>query len=206
MQTYTVRSGQNIYDVCVQLYGSVEGLLDLLISNPSLKVEDYGPEELIGQPLTMNTVLSRGVILNYHETSKINSSIVQYFDDNDIHVANGDHSITLQDSYASTTKFVITHSSKTATIGVKLRSGSMYIDWGDFSDPEKIEDTEEHTFDHAFKSSDQHIIKIYGDFIAETIDFSALNGTAYPTDTVQTHEFITNNENPNLIKLINIID
>ena len=33
MLQYKVRSGQNIYDVALTLYGSVEGIFDLLVSN-----------------------------------------------------------------------------------------------------------------------------------------------------------------------------
>ena len=51
MKQYTVRSGQNIYDVSLTLYGTVEGIFDLLISNKGL---------------TMDTKLSYGMVLNYH--------------------------------------------------------------------------------------------------------------------------------------------
>ena len=34
MRTYTVRTGQNIFDVALTLYGSIEGVFDLLVSNP----------------------------------------------------------------------------------------------------------------------------------------------------------------------------
>lgn len=39
MAQYKVRSGQNIYDVALTLYGSVEGIFDLLASNSWLNME-----------------------------------------------------------------------------------------------------------------------------------------------------------------------
>ena len=52
MATYKVKLGQNIWDVAMQLYGSVEGILDLLISN------DW---------LDMTTDLEVGMDLEYHD-------------------------------------------------------------------------------------------------------------------------------------------
>ena len=76
MKQYTVRSGQNIYDVSLTLYGTVEGIFDLLISN---------------EGLTMDTKLTYGMVLNYHEEFIINSGIVSWLKDNDILVKNGEH-------------------------------------------------------------------------------------------------------------------
>ena len=39
MAQYKVRNGQNIYDVALTLYGSIEGIFDLLISNEWLNME-----------------------------------------------------------------------------------------------------------------------------------------------------------------------
>ena len=36
MGKYRVVAGQNIYDVALYLYGSIEGVVDLLINNPDL--------------------------------------------------------------------------------------------------------------------------------------------------------------------------
>ena len=40
MGKYTVTAGQCIYDIALHLYGSIEGITDLLISNPALSLED----------------------------------------------------------------------------------------------------------------------------------------------------------------------
>ena len=49
MGSYRVVAGQNIYDVALHLYGSVEGIVDLLVNNPALSLET---ELCSGQELT----------------------------------------------------------------------------------------------------------------------------------------------------------
>lgn len=76
MPQYKVRSGQNIYDVALALHGSVEGIFDLLTSN------DW---------LTMETKLSSGMELNYHNEFVVNKNISLWLKDNGIVVKNGEH-------------------------------------------------------------------------------------------------------------------
>ena len=38
MGRYTVITGQNLYDVSLDIYGSIEGITDLLVSNPRLSM------------------------------------------------------------------------------------------------------------------------------------------------------------------------
>ncbi len=76
MPQYKVRSGQNIYDVALTLHGSVEGIFDLLVSN------DW---------LTMETKLSSGMELNYHDEFVVNKNISLWLKENDIVVKNGEH-------------------------------------------------------------------------------------------------------------------
>lgn len=49
MGNYRVITGQNIYDVALHLYGSIDGIVDLLINNPGLSLET---ELRTGQELT----------------------------------------------------------------------------------------------------------------------------------------------------------
>lgn len=76
MQQYKVRSGQNIYDVALTLHGSVEGIFDLLASNGWL---------------TMETTLSYGMALNYHEEFIVNKAVALWLKENRIIVRNGEH-------------------------------------------------------------------------------------------------------------------
>ena len=74
MATYIVKPNQNLFDVALHLYGSIEGLFDLLITN------DW---------LNMNTDLETGMEIEYHEDFVINSSIVDTFHDENIVPSNG---------------------------------------------------------------------------------------------------------------------
>lgn len=74
-----VKSGQSLYDIALMLYGSIEGVFDLFVSNPSI---------------SFNTVLSKNTELNYHENFVINQDIVNWFDTNNIKVKNGKYEIS----------------------------------------------------------------------------------------------------------------
>ena len=64
MATYIVKPNQNLFDVALHLYGSIEGIFDLMRSNPELSMTS---ELLFGQELV------------YHEEFIINASIVNEF-------------------------------------------------------------------------------------------------------------------------------
>ena len=82
MNTYIVKSGQNLFDVAITLYGSIEGVFDLLISN----------KDRVGQmPLSYDSKLYPGDVLYYNQDFIINNTIKSYFKDNSIKVANGEH-------------------------------------------------------------------------------------------------------------------
>ena len=76
MAKYRVRSGQNIYDVALTLYGSVEGIFDLLASN---------------RWLNMETQLKYGMELTYHENFVLHADIPMWFNDHKLLVKNGEH-------------------------------------------------------------------------------------------------------------------
>ena len=78
MAIYKVKLGQNIWDVATQLYGSVEGILDLLVSN------DW---------LDMTTDLKAGMELEYHDYFVVNSEIKAGIEDNKYLVANGERKV-----------------------------------------------------------------------------------------------------------------
>ena len=60
MATYKVTTNQNLFDVALLLYGSIEGLFDLLISN------DW---------LDMETDLTPGMELTYHDYFVVNDGM-----------------------------------------------------------------------------------------------------------------------------------
>lgn len=78
MSKYVTKSGQNLYDVALAVYGSIEGIFDLLLSNTNI---------------TLDTTLTKGMELEYHEDFIINQDIVTWLNDNDIKVKNGKMSV-----------------------------------------------------------------------------------------------------------------
>ena len=220
MKQYTVRSGQNIYDVSLTLYGTVEGIFDLLISN---------------EGLTMDTKLSYGMVLNYHEEFVVNSGIVSWLTDNNVLVKNGEHvynyidveAIVKQHIYSyhaeqydelqylspdernmyweelTTPRIVIQQQGQTSAINVWLRNNThMFIDWGDYSDLQIIDSTEEVEVEHCYQSSGSHKITIYGNFKCFLLDFSQVNGIHYPLDNIYVDHFVSELNISDLDKLI----
>lgn len=81
MNKYIVKSGQNLFDIALAIYGSIEGVFDLLTSNPDVK----------GQALSFDSILPAGVSLNYNEEYIINKNIKDNLEDLNVKVANGEH-------------------------------------------------------------------------------------------------------------------
>lgn len=220
MNQYRVRSGQNIYDIALTLYGSVEGVFDLLASN------DW---------LSMETILTYGMVLNYHEEFIINPSVVTWFQDKNILVKNGEHyykNVNIgqlifnhikqehQNIYDNTQslspderntiwsdisrpRMVIHQQGRLSTIKLQLKADTHFIiDWGDYSEAEIIDASEVFELEHCYKGSGKHIITIYGDFECHILDLSIVNGIYYPIDTIYTDSFLSSSNNKDLNKLI----
>lgn len=210
MAQYIVRSGQNIYDVALALYGSVEGIFDLLVSNSWLN---------------MTTQLTYGMVLSYNKQFVINKDITIWLKDNDILVRNGEHICSSEDIehrikehiqtyhtelYNSihemspdeqnmfwetlyTPRMVINHQGQVTSINLRLKENKhLIVDWGDYSPVEIIETVEEQEIEHCYKGSSTHKITLYGDFEFDLLDFSNLNGIYYPLGTIYADKFISN--------------
>jgi len=220
MKQYTVRSGQNIYDVSLTIYGTVEGIFDLLISN---------------EGLTMDTKLSYGMVLNYHEEFIINRGIVSWLKDNDVLVKNGEHvynhidvEATIkqhiysyhQDKYDSlqylspdeknmfweefiSPRMVIQQQGQISTFNVWLKGDThMIIDWGDYSEVQIVDSTEEVEIEHCYKSAGSHKITMYGDFKCYLLDLRMVNGVHYPLSHIYADDFMSELNINDLDKLI----
>ncbi len=163
MKQYKVRTGQNIYDVSLQLYGSIEGVFDILINNN----------------IGINDVLEPGTVINYDETFKVNPGIIKFLEDNNIIPANGDKVYDISRSDISSLRIVIDQLGPTSVLGVRLSSGTMVIDWGDGSPVDAISDTNEHELDHPYLEDGRHEIRIYGNFALRDIDLTEIGGLYY---------------------------
>lgn len=220
MAQYIVRSGQNLYDIALQLYGSVEGIFYLLVYNEWLSV---------------NTELRHGMILEYGADMFINRDVVNWFIENGIKVKNGDHTYNFLDVEAAlkahfeeehpdiiktmdelspdeqnlfwetqyTPRMIIQQQGQLSALKLKLKTGThLFIDWGDYSKLEILEGEEYQETEHCYKSSGNHTIILYGDFTCELLDLTELNGIYYPLGTIYANEFITNVKINDLNKLI----
>lgn len=220
MPKYTIRSGQNIYDVALTLHGSVEGIFDLLASNDEL---------------TMETVLTSGMELNYHDEFMVNKNISLWLKENGIVVKNGEHiynhldiedfvkqhiQSNHQEQYDAVSsmspdeqnmfwsvlcmpRMVIHQQGQLSTIRMALKPGRhLIIDWGDYSAPQTVEDTEEQEIEHCYKGLGTHIITFYGDFDFSYLNLKEVNGVYYPLSTISADNFETELEIADLNKLI----
>lgn len=110
-KTYTVRSGQNLYDVALTLYGSIEGIFDLLISNDDI---------------SLNSQLSHGQVLNYNEEFMIEQSLPDWFNSHDVIVKNGCHYLENIDMKSVIADFVDTQNAAVAKL---FKTGQMSVNY-----------------------------------------------------------------------------
>lgn len=163
MATYIVKPNQNIFDVALHLYGSIEGLFDLLITN------DW---------LNMTTDLETGMEIEYHEDFIINSSIVDTFDDENITPSNGSRHIYIKAPEQPLVMCVLVNSEVVNVLLTLGGEGDIIVDWGDNSELETI--TLSHTnkkVEHCFDNVvEKRRIKVYGTFSLTYCDTTYLYG------------------------------
>lgn len=126
MGKYVVISGQNIYDVALHLYGSIEGVIDLLMNNPLLSFE---------------ATLRPGDELIYTDGFVINADVLNYNRMHGIVPANGERNV-----YPKTVpkhldtlniELVVSHEENSSGF-VFGGNGEIAVDWGDNSPIETI--------------------------------------------------------------------
>jgi len=166
MGKYTVISGQNLYDVALHIHGSIEGITDLLVSNPDL---------------SMATVLTQGQELIFSDDYVIAPEIVAWNRLRKVVPANGERNVYFKEpSYPLVAEVRVPAAATFA--GMSLSgAGTMEVDWGDNSPLQRIALTDSladlrHPFDN--KVSGERKIRLYGDFRLRRADFSALNPSA----------------------------
>ena len=162
MGRYSVIAGQNIFDVALHLYGSIEGIVDLMMNNPDL---------------SLDTTLTVGQELVYTDGFVINADVVAYNAARGIVTANGEHHV--YPKYPEGQLSVEFHL-PAAVLNVSCTAsgtGSLEIDWGDNSEIEKIELRNarlhlNHTFDNTIKGTRR--IRWYSRAEFKTLDWSGL--------------------------------
>lgn len=178
MAKYKIKPGQNIFDVAIHLYGSIEGLFDLLISNTWF---------------TMNTELIPGMELEYHDYYMINEGIVNEINNNQSIPSNGSRHVYFKEpQYELRAICHIASDSISSNFSIS-GDGTMQIDWGDNSDLESVNlSSNIVTLSHYFDNTvEQRRIKIYGDFNLMTFDSSKINGDIFPVNPIVVDEYIS---------------
>lgn len=177
METYKVINNQNIFDVAIDIYGSIEGIFDLLISNPDL---------------SFDSKLYDGQTLLWDKDFVINSSIVSSLHTDNAIPINGERNVYYKNIEADL-KCVIQMGESASDISLNLSGdGEMIIDWGDNSEIQTIQlqptlQLYQHYFDN---EADVRTIRLYGDFNIKTWDMSTIHGLVLPTQPIIIDEVI----------------
>lgn len=162
MAKYIVKPNQNLFDIALHLYGSIEGLFDLLISNPELN---------------MASELTYGQELEYHTEFILNPSIVNEFKSQNIIPSSGARKVYYKRPEEDLVFLIGVNADMFFTSFKAAGEGTMIIDWGDNTALEYIylsfnPQTIEHYFDNEVEV---RRIRIYGD--TNTLKFTQLDTT-----------------------------
>lgn len=177
MPTYKAQANQTLYDIALQLYGTIEGLFDLLISNPDIN---------------MIMDLTPGQELEYHEEFVINQSIVDKFKEGGTSIVNGERHI-YHKPIADDLIAVIKVPAELETVEFSISGeGEMKIDWGDNTAIEHIPLSHAQvSLSHYFDDTvDERRVRIYGKFSAQCLDITRLKGDMFLTGPLTVDEFI----------------
>lgn len=192
MAIYKVKANQNIWDVAIHLYGSVEGLFDLLISNPKLN---------------MSMDLTQNMELEYHDYFVLNKDIVSTMNSNDLVPGNGERHVYYKQTKEPLMAMAIIPAKQTSADFSISGEGTMIVDWGDNTDLETINLTHTefralHYFDNTV---DKRVIKIYGTFAVLQLNLSNFIGDWMPIKPIIIDEFISHT-NANTLKGLFLFD
>jgi len=171
MQIYKVKNSQNIFDVAIAIYGSIEGIFDLLVNNTDL---------------SFDTVLQSGDELYWDEDFVVYDSVVSSLSNNNIVPINGERHVYYKE-VDKDLRCVIQVNESNASITLLLSGdGDMVVDWGDNNELEVINlkptlQTYIHYFDNV---TDNRMIRLYGNFNIKTWNMSTINGLVLPTQPI----------------------
>ena len=191
MAQYTVRHNQNIFDIAVELYGSIEGVFDLLISN---------------KDLSLCTDLVPGTVLEYHSYYITNASVANAIRSNAIKIANGSRNVYPKISSKELAMYCVVSPGTKGLILKLAGSGELDIDWGDSSDIQTVRLNQQNlSVDHWYENETEDCrIKIYGDVQLNKLDLSEFNAIIFCTKPLDVTYLIenTNTETLEYCKLL----
>lgn len=161
MGRYIVTEGQNLYDVALHLTGSVEGIVDLLICNPSLSLTD---------------TLRSGDELVYTDGFVINADVVAKYRREGIVPAGGERNVYPKYPSGRRRLWYTVEATQISTSFSLSGNGRMEIDWGDNSPLETVVlDSSVRTLGHRFDNTVAALrqVRLYGEFTLQSLDMSA---------------------------------
>ena len=166
MGRYKVIAGQNIYDIALHIYGSIEGIVDLMMCNTDL---------------SLDTTLKVGDELIYSDDFIINADVVAYNEMHGIVPSNGEHHVYPK---VFTRPLAVAFSLPTQTLSVQCSVsgvGTLEIDWGDNSDTEVVTLSDKpqllkHIFDNKVRK--RRRIRWFTDAYFKQVDWSGLQPTS----------------------------
>lgn len=162
MGKYRVIAGQNLYDIALHIYGSIEGIVDLMMCNTDL---------------SLDTTLKVGDELIYSDDFIINADVVAYNEMHGIVPSNGEHHVYPK---VFTKPLAVVFSLSTELLNAQCSVsgvGTLEIDWGDNSDTEIVALTDKprilkHTFDSKVRK--RRRIRWFTDAYFKQVDWSGL--------------------------------
>ena len=157
-----VIAGQNLYDIALHIYGSIEGIVDLMMCNTDL---------------SLDTTLKVGDELIYSDDFIINADVVAYNEMHGIVPSNGEHHVYPK---VFTKPLAVVFSLPTELLNVQCSVsgvGTLEIDWGDNSDTEIVALTDKprilkHTFDSKVRK--RRRLRWFTDAYFKQVDWSGL--------------------------------
>ena len=166
MGKYKVIAGQNIYDIALHIYGSIEGIVDLMMCNTDL---------------SLDTTLKVGDELIYSDDFIINADVVAYNEMHGIVPSNGEHHVYPK---VFTKPLAVAFSLPTQILSVQCSVsgvGTLEIDWGDNSDTEVVTLPDKpqllkHIFDNKVRK--RRRIRWFTDAYFKQVDWSGLQPTS----------------------------
>ena len=165
MGKYKVIQGQNIYDVALHIYGSVEGITDLMVSN---------------ETLSFDTDLKAGDELIYSDDYQINQEVVAYYNTHGITPASGEQHVYPKYFTLPKTIEVYTSNKEIGAEFTVLGSGRIEVDWGDNSEVQTVILSDKETvISHLFDSTvgDKRCVSMYMQGYIKMLDISELMPT-----------------------------
>lgn len=177
-----VTQGQNIHDVALHIYGSVEGVTDLLVNN---------------EFVSFDTDLKAGEELVYSDDYQINKEVVAYYKMHGITPASGEQHVYPKLFTLSKTIEVYTSSKE---IGVEFSvsgNGKIEVDWGDNSEFQTITLSDKATvISHLFDSTigNKRHVSMYMQGYIKQFDISGLRPIElYILKSLSVERFTLNN-------------